>query len=135
MIKKCQVGLEYLILVGFILLAILPIVYYVYSNAYLTKDQILISQVQEIANEIASTSDTVYSYGYGSKISLRFTFPEDICNISISGKQIVFYVYTSSGLVPIYSYAYANLSGNISNIPGIHEIHFLNKGDYVEIYE
>jgi len=130
---KGQVGIEYLILVGFLVAAVIPIIYYATQQSYVTKDQIVSSQMEKIAQEIENACNLVYSYGNNSKLTLKLYFPDGIKSIKISGKQVEFVYYTSGGEAFVYSYPLVNLSGNISTLPGLHEIEIVNKGDHVEI--
>lgn len=128
-----QVGIEYLILVGFLVAAVIPIIYYATQQSYITKDQLISSQMEKIAQEIENACNLVFSYGNNSKLTLKLYFPEGIKSIKISGKQVEFVYYTSNGEAFVYSYPLVNLSGNISTLPGLHEIKIVNKGNYVEI--
>ena len=131
--RSGQVGIEYLILVGFLVAAVIPIIYYATQQSYITKDQLISSQMEKIAQEIENACNLVFSYGNNSKLTLKLYFPEGIKSIKISGKQVEFVYYTSSGEAFVYSYPLVNLSGNISTLPGLHEIKIVNKGDHVEI--
>jgi len=128
-----QVGIEYLILVGFLVAAVIPIIYYATQQSYITKDQLISSQMEKIAQEIENACNLVFSYGNNSKLTLKLYFPDGIKSIKISGKQVEFVYYTSNGEAFVYSYPLVNLSGNISTLPGLHEIKIVNKGNYVEI--
>ena len=128
-----QVGIEYLILVGFLVAAVIPIIYYATQQSYVTKDQLISSQMEKIAQEIENACNLVFSYGNNSKLTLKLYFPDGIKSIKISGKQVEFVYYTSNGEAFVYSYPLVNLSGNISTLPGLHEIKIVNKGNYVEI--
>ena len=128
-----QVGIEYLILVGFLVAAVIPIIYYATQQSYITKDQLISSQMEKIAQEIENACNLVFSYGNNSKLTLKLYFPDGIKSIKISGKQVEFVYYTSNGEAFVYSYPLVNLSGNISTLPGLHEIKIVNKGDHVEI--
>ncbi len=131
--RSGQVGIEYLVLVGFLISAIIPIIYYATQQSYVTRDQLITSQMERIAQEIENACNLVFSYGNNSKLTLKLYFPDGIKSITISGKQIEYIYYTSSGEAAVYSYPLVNLSGNISTLPGLHEIIVINRGNYVEI--
>ena len=59
--RSGQVGIEYLILVGFLITAIIPIIYYATQQSYATKDQLINSQMERIAQEIENACNLVFS--------------------------------------------------------------------------
>ena len=97
-LKRGQVSVEYLILVGFltfIIIGILGLSFY-YSNS--VQDQIKSTQVQSFANKLISTSERVFYSGKPSKATITAYLPEGIQSIEFYEGGIVIAYKTASGL-------------------------------------
>ena len=127
--------MEYLTIVGFVAAIIIPmtIIYLTYSDQ--TEDQIISNQVANIAKKVGDTAETVYYLGEPSKTKLRTYFPQNIDNISIEGREIVFFVRTKHGIDEVVISMPVNVSGSLETTSGIHNIIVEAKGDYVEIHD
>ena len=68
--KRCQVSLEYLIMVGFSLLLIIPIVAIYGSEKQDIYDRVSFSQANQIATKIADSSEIVYYLGKPSQTTI-----------------------------------------------------------------
>lgn len=131
--RKGQLSMEYLTLVGFVVVIIIPmtIIYITYSDQ--SEDQIVSNQVDSIAKKIGDTAETVYYLGEPSKTRIRTYFPQNIDNISIAGREIVFYVRTKHGVDEVVISMPVNVSGTLEPTSGIHNVIIEAKGNYVEI--
>lgn len=125
--------MEYLMIVGFVAAIIIPmtVIYLTYSDQ--TEDQIISNQVANIAKKVGDTAETVYYLGEPSKTRVRAYFPQNIDNISIMGREIVFYVKTKNGVDEVVISMPVNVTGSLSQTSGIHNIVVEAKGEYVEI--
>ena len=95
--KAGQVSTEYLVIIGFILILMVPItvIYFKYTGS--TSDVVGGAKTSHIANEIVKAANEVYSYGEGSQKKIKLSFPEGITGISFSGKEIIFKLKNSKG--------------------------------------
>ncbi|MEM0465877.1 MAG: hypothetical protein QXW97_04235 [Candidatus Pacearchaeota archaeon] len=120
--KFSQVSIEYLVIIGFvsiILIAILGIAFF-YSNGI--KDRIKITQVNNFANKIISSSESVYYYGEPSKTTISVYLPEGVENIEINNNEIIISTRISSGLEKTSFKSNVPLTGSISKSSGIKNI-------------
>src|SRR3989338_10191933 len=117
--KRGQASIEYLIVAGFvfIVLTILFIVYHEYSQS--SRTQLVYNQVDLIGRKIASASEEVFFLGEPTRVRLKIYMPEKISQIDISGKSVVFYVKTTSGISQIEIPVSVNVTGTISRTQGV----------------
>jgi uncharacterized protein (UPF0333 family) len=122
--KKAQISVEYLVVVGFVTLAVITIlgVGMVYSQSI--KDQIKVSQMENFANKVISTSEEVFYPGSPSKATITAYLPEGIKSIVVSEENmkysLVISLETSSGTI-VRAFP-SNVPISISNVdtnPGV----------------
>jgi len=129
--KNAQVSMEYVIIIGFILLITIPLIMIFYEHTSNTSYQVITSQVDMIAKKIVDSAESVYYLGEPSKTRIKVYMPENVEQVIIYDKEIVFKVKTNSGLTDISQISSVNISGDIAITPGIHYISIESKGDYV----
>jgi len=96
--KDAQISMEYLIIVGFvtfIIVAILGIALF-YSGSI--KDRIKINQVNNYANKIISTAESVFYAGSPSRATITCYLPQSVEDVEILGNDLILTVSTSSGI-------------------------------------
>lgn len=132
--RKCQVATEYIIIVGFIIVVLVPItiLYMKYSSE--SSDTVTASKVEHITNEIVAAADSVYAYGEGSQIKIEVDFPSNIKEIEFAGKEVIFTVINSKNQeIEIVQVADIELEGNITVMPGKKEIIVKSLGNSVSV--
>ncbi|MBR9678510.1 MAG: PQQ-binding-like beta-propeller repeat protein [Nanoarchaeota archaeon] len=92
---KGQVSVEYLIIVGILLLALTPIAYFAQEQAQLTTS---LKQTQVSLKKIKNAVNVVNSLGPPSQQTLLVDIPEMINGTSTSDKTITFYTASGSDL-------------------------------------
>ncbi len=80
-----QFSFEYLLVVGFALMIILPVTYYGYVAFQQSKTEVDLASIDKIGFEITNNARTVYNLGEHTRFTLQLNFPEGIENISIVG--------------------------------------------------
>ncbi len=130
---KSQVAMEYIILVGFVLVIIIPLIVLFYSQSSDITVQVKSQQVQSIGQNIVDNAESVYYLGEPSKVQIKIQLPENIKNTSINSKSIVFTLRTESGLTDVVVPSRVNISGSLPKSSGIHLVIIENKGNYVNI--
>lgn len=123
--------MEYVIIVGFILVIMIPLILIFYEHTSSTNDQVITSQVDMIAKKVVDSAESVYYLGQPSKTRIKVYMPTNVEDVIIYNKEIVFKVKTRSGITDISQLSSVNISGNISATKGIHYISIESKGDYV----
>ena len=73
--KRGQVSVEYIMVVGFAFLMIIPLIVVFYSSSNDLNDQITSSQADKIANEIVAAADQVYFQGPPTMKTIKIFFP------------------------------------------------------------
>ena len=129
--KNAQVSMEYVIIVGFILVIMIPLILIFYEHISSTNDQVITSQVDKIAKKVVDSAESVYYLGEPSKTRIKVYMPENVEQVVIHDKEIVFKVKTGSGLTDISQISSVNISGDIAITPGIRYINIESKGDHV----
>lgn len=129
--RNAQVSVEYVIIVGFILVIMIPLILIFYEHTSSTNDQVITSQVDKIAKKVVDNAESIYYLGEPSKTRIKVYMPTNVEDIIIYEKEIVFKVKTRSGITDISQLSSVNINGSISATKGIHYISIESKGDYV----
>jgi len=98
--KRGQIAIEFLVIIGILSLAIIPILFAMHWNASNSPDRLAISKGTFSAARIAAAVDSVGSIGDGSKLRTQVELPEN-AGLRVRGKEIVLYVRTTYGDVVI----------------------------------
>jgi hypothetical protein len=96
--KRGQISIEYLVLVAFAMILILPSVYLYSERQKSYQGEMVSVQVSQIGNSIIDDVKSIYSLGKGSNIIVDTNFPAGVNNMSImAGRELVFNVQTTLG--------------------------------------
>ena len=130
---KSQVSVEYMLIMGFATLMIIPLllIYYTYSSD--TSDSVATSQAMQIARKIVDSSESVYYIGKPSQTTLKLNFPDGIYSTNLSSKEVVFKIKTKNGITDIVQVSSVNMSGSLPTTQGIHIITVKAEDGYVQI--
>lgn len=120
--KKSQISMEYLIVVGFVTFIIVGVLVIasVYSGAI--RDKIKMTQLSDFANKITSTAEYVFYAGQPSKATIVLYLPEGVSSIEITANSIIFKIDTSSGVNTIGFLSKVPLTGSIGSSQGLKRI-------------
>ena len=131
--KKSQASMEYLVIVGFVMVLIIPmlLIFYTYSDR--TEDQIVSNQINKIGNKVSDAAEAMYYLGEPSRTRIKAYFPNKINNITIGNNEIVFTVRTKQGEDEIVIYTPVAIQGSLDFHSGHHNIDIRSRGSYVEI--
>ncbi len=92
-----QVSTELLVIIGFMLLLLIPLLLYSYGRVNVANEDIAVQKAEFAANRLASLSDSVGYLGGEAAIVEEFEMPPNLKGITVSGHDIVFLVESSSG--------------------------------------
>jgi len=123
--------MEYIIIVGFILVILIPLTLIFYEHTSSTNEQVITSQVNKIAKKVVDSAESVYYLGEPSKTRIKVYMPTNVEDVIINNYEIVFKVKTRGGITDISQLSSVNISGSIAITPGIHYINIESRGDYV----
>ena len=110
---KLQIATEYLIIVSFSLMVLIPYVIYLYSASQQYQEQASLSIASENVKKIGEACDWVYLQGESAKLTLKIVIPKNVESISFLNKTIVWKVRTSAGLSDVYYNCLSNVTGNL----------------------
>ena len=134
--KKSQFSMEYLLMMGFSLLLLIPTVILFATESQNIKSDISTSQATKVAREIADKAEDIYYQGTPSKTTIRVSIPSGVENITFQNKEVVItYRNPDNVLQEIVQITPINISGDISSAAGVHFIVIKSEGDYVSISE
>lgn len=133
MMGKAQTSMEYMTIVLFITVTLIPLVLLYHSQYEGTNEQIRSNQADQIARKIVDTAESVYYLGENSKTSIKVYMPTGVENITVSGREIVFTVRTRYGPDEVVRVSNVDITGSIPSEMGIKTITVESKGSYVEI--
>jgi len=115
---KLQIATEYLIIVSFALMVLIPYILYLYSASLQYQEQNSLTIASESVKKIGEACDWVYLQGEPAKLTLKILIPKNVENITFLNKTIVWKVRTSAGLSDVYYNCLANVSGYLPNREG-----------------
>ncbi len=80
---KAQAAMEYLMIAGFVMLIMLPLVYLVYNYTQESGADIVNAQITKLGRDLVNNAESVYYFSSPSKITLDFNMPRGVHNITI----------------------------------------------------
>ncbi|MDP2925047.1 MAG: hypothetical protein Q8N99_01615 [Nanoarchaeota archaeon] len=95
--SRAQVAIEYIIIVSFVMFILIGVIATAFYYSGGIKDRIKIIQINNFANKIISTSETIYYYGDPSKATISVYIPEGVNNITVTSNSIVISTYLTTG--------------------------------------
>jgi hypothetical protein len=112
---------------------LLPLV--LYGNQLIVgyKDDSKISLAKNTVKKLGESVDWVYSQGSPAKLSVQIYVPDDIYNISLNNRTILFRIKTSAGITDVYYITIANLTGSIPTNSGYYIMTLTAHENYVNI--
>ena len=110
---KSQVSIEYLMIMGFVVVMTIPLLVLYYTYTTNSRDEIITSQVNQIATRIVDATESVYFLGEPSQTTIRVYIPNQIKGASLDNKEILFNVSTRTGVSEIVQISSVNLTGSL----------------------
>ena len=135
--KRGQVGVEYMIIVGFVTFAITIVMATSFLYADKIKDGIKLNRAENFAAQVVNSAESVFFAGEPSKMTVRYYLPEGVREIKISeinnDTYLHLVVQTSSGQVDIVYRSSVPLSADISVGEGIKKLTLEASDDVLSI--
>ena len=134
MTAKAQVGIEYMMVVGFVTLAIVSVLTLAYFYSDQIKDRIRLNEVESFATQVLNSAESVFFAGEPSKTTVKLYLPEGVNEIAISPEGILIKTKTRSGGENVRFYeSKVPLVGSISSTEGIKRVAVIAEEDKVSI--
>jgi hypothetical protein len=130
---KSQVATEYLIIVSFVLMVLIPYILYLTNMSQSFSEDNTLTVASNSVQKIGQTADLVYSRGEPAKLKISILMPSNVEDISFTGKTMTWKVKTSSGVSDIYYNSVATLKGSLSKTPGYYNVIVEAKVNEVDI--
>ena len=130
-----QIGIEYLIIAGFVIFlvfSVLGVALYYSSGIH---DSLTYSYISRFASSLISSSESVFYAGEPSKSTFDLYLPAEVRRITINGTRIYFYYLTSDGSNNVSFTSKVSLQGNLSINEGTKHISVTAASDHVDILE
>ena len=83
---KGQSSIEYIILIGLLLAAVIPLLFYATTKS---SNEIRLNQADQSVQTIAKAADNVYTAGPGNREYIQVTLPTGTQNFTVSGRDIL----------------------------------------------
>ena len=119
---KSQSSIEYLLVAGFSLVVIIPLIVIFFTQSNSLNNQIIGSQVYRLSQEVGDAVDEVYFMGPPTQRVVRIYMPQHVTSVNISNHTISFTVDLNSNPYTIWRYTPANVTGEIDTFPGLHRL-------------
>lgn len=144
-LRKGQVAIEHLLIVGIAIFVLIPAVMLFYNYARGSNEDVVKNQIGRIGDQITNNADIAYMLGKDTRITLKVNIPEAVENIYVQQGELVADFSTMGGNNSLIFFPDARIKGidegpaqqNISNPfhTGFMKIQLESKGDYVLIRE
>ena len=131
--RKAQVAIEYMIILGFILALMIPLVLLFYSQKADAALQIRSQQLRVVGEKIVDQAESVYYLGEPSKVRFKINLPQQVTNVTITNKALIFKLKTESGISDIVIPSTVNITGAMPITAGVHYLTAENRGGYVTL--
>ena len=120
--KKSQVGTEYLMVMGFVSLILIPLVIVYFTSVQDTSDEIGSRQAINIARKIVDASESVYFLGKPSQTTIKVYIPSQVVGASLNNREVLFNVKFKDGISEIVQVSSVDLVGNLPSKQGTYTI-------------
>ncbi|MGC9309338.1 MAG: hypothetical protein ACP5D2_01430 [Candidatus Nanoarchaeia archaeon] len=131
--KRGQIGMEYLMIMGFLTFVLLAVIATAYFQSNNIKDMIRARQVEVLGSKLVSSAEEVFYSGEPSKVTISLNIPDGIEDINITASGIVITYYLSSGKNKIMFNSDVTLSGEIIESSGLRKITLTARENDVQI--
>lgn len=118
-LKKAQVSMEYVVIVGVILVALIPLFFYSISKI---NSQIKVDQADAAVVNLANAVDSVHSLGPGSRKFIQVTIPSGVVSATASGKIVQLKVNIYGSTSDFYANTITNITGSLPNQSGTYTL-------------
>jgi hypothetical protein len=86
------------------------------------QDRLKINQINNFANKIISSAESVFSSGAPSRITIKVYLPDGVRNLTVIEDSLFIEIETSNGLSKVAFPSGVPITGTISSSPGIKKI-------------
>jgi len=110
---RAQVAVEYLIIIGVALMILLPLSLYLNQTLMGYRDDTKTSKAWNTVKKLGQNADWVHSQGPPAKVTVEIYVPEDVVEVSLDNKMILYRVITSAGTSDVFYNTVPALNGTL----------------------
>lgn len=133
MVKKSQIGIEYMVIIGFVTFAIISTLAMAIVYSGQTKDNIRLNQAESFSVQLINSAESVFFAGEPSKATVSLYLPDGIKYLNITSDYVVMTISTSAGENVVSYKSKVPLNGTISAGEGIKKLTLTAKSNFVQI--
>ncbi len=132
--KRGQVGTEYMIIVGFVTIAITAILALSLFYSSQIKDRIRANNIETFTVQLIDSAETVFFSGEPSKTTIQLYLPDNVISVNITQYEVIISSLSGGGTLNIRSFeSKVPLNGFISSSEGMKEVVLQATSTYVQI--
>lgn len=120
---KSQAALEYLMVASIALLMLVPVILNGWESTSQLNSNLNAQKARNAISEISDAAKTVYFQGAPAAMTIKVVFPENIIYSNVSGNEIYFKMRYKDRSTDVVESLDFNVTGNILNASGMHEIY------------
>lgn len=128
-----QAALEYLVMLGLLLVVLMPVWVYVNSASTQEKLESRVSSAKYAAQRIAEAADAVYVQGPPAKLSIYVNIPDGTKDVFFSEREITFRIASAGGYSDAFAQTLGPMQGNVTTAAGQQKIVVQATDYYVNI--
>ncbi len=128
-----QSGIEFMVIIGFALLALSP---FLFNTQNIADDLTRITRTQQAENAVQtlkSGAELIHAQGYPARTVVDIKLPAGVTNTSVDNTAIQLSIRTPEGKEQVYAITEFNVSGTVPTSQGQHSIQLISEGNYVNI--
>lgn len=122
MTKNGQVSMEYLLIVGFILLITIPMVFIFMLYSSESQYTLESNQIDQVAKQVADAADSVFYLGEPSQTTIKVYIPTMIEEAILDGREVIFKIKKENKTSDIVAISAVNMTGFLPTTKGVHFI-------------
>ena len=120
--KNAQIGMEYIMIVGFLTFVLIGTLGIAMYNNNTIRDMISSRQVESMAAKIISAAESVFYAGEPSKVTIISYIPDGISDINITNNILFVTFQCSSGNNKVSFPSNVPITGSLSKTSGLRNI-------------
>lgn len=133
--KRGQIGIEYLMIIGFAVLIIMGILVLAFNYMEILRDSIIMTDASNFADKVISSSEKIFYEGEPSKATIRVYIPQQVLEVQIIENSLFLTIETSSGISKRAYPSNVPIQGQINSTGTVIKLEILASENSVTINE
>ena len=125
--------MEYLILIGFVMTLLIPLILLFYNQSAGTASEVRSQQLLNIGQKIVDNAESVFYLGAPAKLQFKIYLPEGIQNVTATNRALIFKIVSGSSTSDLVIPSAINLTGVLPSTTGVHIVTVESRGNYVAL--